>query len=178
MIFAGERRAGVKEEQPGFTLGARPRWKEVDTEEKAEFETKAATAKKAYVLALEAYKRDNGDDDDDDGPAVVDNDDDGKKSLNQSTTWQAREDAGVSRYAPSELEAEVVDNDAVDNVVVDHDNVHNEVEADIVAVRNRLLSKKRMAKERAKQKREAAANLAALTATALPSGTLAVLLKQ
>jgi len=105
MIFAGERRVGVKAEKPGLTLGEMGKelgrlWKEVDAEEKSEFEAKAATAKKAYALALEAYKRtqgkgeedgdgythadadeeeadpyeDNGDDDDD-GPAVVDDDD-------------------------------------------------------------------------------------------------------
>ncbi|KAJ1627475.1 hypothetical protein T492DRAFT_909244 [Pavlovales sp. CCMP2436] len=67
------------------------------------------------------------------------------------------------------------------NVVVNLDNVHNDVhdvEADIVTVRNRETSKQRMAKMRAKWKREAATNVAAPAAAALLSGTSAFSWKQ
>ncbi|KAJ1621623.1 hypothetical protein T492DRAFT_886608, partial [Pavlovales sp. CCMP2436] len=85
----------------------------------------------------------------------------GAKNLNQAAARQAREDAGV-----------------VDDVVVNLGNVHNEVEADIVTVRNRETSKARMAKFRANRKRAAAANVAPPTAAALPSGKSAFSLKQ
>ncbi|KAJ1624485.1 hypothetical protein T492DRAFT_911698 [Pavlovales sp. CCMP2436] len=58
-------------------------------------------------------------------------------NLNLSAARQAREYACVSRYAPSELEAEVVD-------IVNLDKLHNEVEA--VTVRNRETSKQHAAK--------------------------------
>jgi len=56
--------------------------------------------------------------------------------------------------------------------------VHNEVEADIVTVRNREASKQHAAKMRAYRKRAAAANVAAPAAAALPLGTSAFSLKQ
>ncbi|KAJ1626145.1 hypothetical protein T492DRAFT_878966 [Pavlovales sp. CCMP2436] len=73
----------------------------------------------------------------------------GAKNLNQAAARQVRENAGVSKYAPLEREA----------VVVNLDNVHNEVEADIT-------SKQRMAKMRANRKR-----------AALPLGTSAFSMK-
>ncbi|KAJ1621964.1 hypothetical protein T492DRAFT_886116 [Pavlovales sp. CCMP2436] len=94
----------------------------------------------------------------------------GSKQLELAAARQVREDAGASWYAPPELEAEVVDDDAVDNVVVDLDNVHNEIEADIVTEAE--------ANKMAKQKREAVANVAAPTAAALPSDMSAFSLKQ
>ncbi|KAJ1634754.1 hypothetical protein T492DRAFT_864590 [Pavlovales sp. CCMP2436] len=93
----------------------------------------------------------------------------GSRQLELAAACQARQAVGKGKYASKVLDEEVVDDDAVDNL----NNVHNDVEADIVTVRNREASKQRMTKMRAKRKRAAATNVAAPTVAALPSGTSA-----
>jgi len=65
----------------------------------------------------------------------------GSRQLELAAACQARQAVGMGKYASRVLDEEVVDDDAVDNVVVNLDKVHNEVEANIVTVRNQETSK-------------------------------------
>ena len=61
MIFAGETRASVVAENPGFSIGEvgkalGAKWKAFSAEEKAPFEAKARDAKAKYEEAMKAYK--------------------------------------------------------------------------------------------------------------------------
>ena len=61
MIFAGEARASVVAENPGFSIGEvgkalGAKWKAFSAEEKAPFEAKARDAKEKYEEAMKAYE--------------------------------------------------------------------------------------------------------------------------
>ena len=70
MIFAGENRAKVVEENPGASIGdvgkaLGAKWKEMSAEEKAPFEEKAKEAKAKYAEQMKAYEASKGGGEDD-----------------------------------------------------------------------------------------------------------------